>query len=79
MIEFILKGESHLLYVYCINRASEILTVGGIQGIFGKLPGTGATATGLLQQLELHNEAARAGIDDIMLDNSPLFDWTMRE
>jgi RHS repeat-associated protein len=69
MIDFILKGEDHLAYIYCVNRAAEILTAGGIFGLNGRpVGGTGSTTTGLLQQIRVANDAALNGVADIMLD-----------
>jgi hypothetical protein len=70
LIDFVLKDQSHLTYVYCVNRADEILTAGGLGGIYGANSSYGAfTAGSLLDQVQMQTDLGRTGVLQLMLDN----------
>ena len=64
-IDFITKGESHLAYIYCVNRAREVLTAGGVEGL-----GASITASDLLRALSVQKDAVVYGVYDTMFQQT---------
>ena len=56
-------------YIYCVSRADEILTSGGITGIYGSKGYGAIRATDLINQIEMQNELGKTGVLQNILDD----------